>query len=84
MAKSYPRDVAKTTRERELEARQAKLDHVQAQVDSGELVIRTMTAAEKKKWDAQRRRLDATSTPEERARRASAVENRRRRAQRFE
>jgi hypothetical protein len=76
--------VAKTTREREQEARQAKLDHVQEQVDSGELVIRKMTAAEKERWARQGHRSDANATPAERKSRAAALENRRRRAQRFE
>jgi hypothetical protein len=84
MGKSYPSNVAKTSRERELEARQAKLEHVQEQVASGELVIRTMTAAEKAKWSKQRRQFDANATPSERASRAAALENRRRRAKRFE
>jgi hypothetical protein len=75
--------VAKTSREREQEARQAKLDHVQAQVASGELVIRTMTVAERAKWAKRRSMLDAASTPAERARRATALENRRRRTERF-
>ena len=79
----YSSKVAKTTRERQQEARQAKLDYVQEQVDSGELVIRTMTGAEKAKWAKQRRRSDAKATPAERAGRASALENRRRRAERF-
>jgi hypothetical protein len=80
----YSSKVAKTTRERQQEARQAKLDYVQEQVDSGELVIRTMTGAEKAKWAKQRRRSDARATPAERAGRAAALENRRRRVQRFE
>ena len=75
--------VAKTTRERELEARQAKLDHLQEQVASGELVIRKMTAAERAKWATERRQLDASSTPAERARRTAALENRRRRSERL-
>lgn len=75
--------MAKSTWEREQEARQAKLDHVQEQVESGELTIRTMTAAEKAKWAEQKSKLDASSTPEERKRRAAALENRRRRAERF-
>ena len=69
--------MAKTTREREQEARQTKLDHVQEQIDSGELVIRTMTPAERADWVEQRRKLDASSTPAERGRRAAALENRR-------
>jgi len=79
----YPVKVAKTTREREQEAHQAKLDRVHEQVASGELVIRRMTAAERAKWATQRRQLDASSTPAERARRTAALENRRRRAERF-
>jgi hypothetical protein len=75
--------VAKTTRERELEARQAKLEHVREQVESGELVIRTMTGAEKARWEEQRQKLDSSSTPAERARRAAALENRRRRIERL-
>jgi hypothetical protein len=76
--------VAKTTRERDEEARQAKLDHVQEQVESGELVIRTMTAAEKAKWAEDLKKRDAKMTPAERARRAAALENRRRRSKRFD
>ena len=41
---------AKTPRERQEEQRQAKLDAVQEQVESGSLVIRKMTAAERKKF----------------------------------
>ena len=74
--------MAKTTRERQLEARQTKLDHVQEQIDSGELVIRTMTPAERVDWVERRRKLDASSTPAERGRRAAALENRRRRMER--
>ena len=74
--------MAKTGREREQDARQAKLDHVQEQISSGGLVIRTMTDAERTKWAERRSMLDAGSTPAERARRTAALENRRRRAQR--
>jgi hypothetical protein len=74
--------VAKTSREREQEAREAKLEHVREQVSTGELVIRTMTASERKTWAKRAREIDASSTPAERARRQAALENRRRRAQR--
>jgi hypothetical protein len=84
MTKSYPSKVAKTTRERDQEARQAKLDHVQEQVESGELVIRKMSAAEKAKWAKEKRKLEARSTPAESARRKAVLENRRRRSQRFQ
>jgi hypothetical protein len=74
--------VAKTSREREQEAREAKLEHLRDQVSSGEIVIRTMTDAERAKWAERRTMIDETSTPAERARRVAALENRRRRAER--
>jgi hypothetical protein len=75
--------VAKTSRERDHQARQAKLEHVREQVASGQLVIREMTDAERVRWAKQRALSDARSTPEERARRAAAVEPRRKRELRF-
>jgi hypothetical protein len=75
--------VAKTSREREHDAREAKLAHVRDQVASGDLVIREMTKAERARWAKQRASAEARSTPAERARRAAAVENRRKRAARF-
>jgi hypothetical protein len=80
----YPSTVAKTMRDREQEARQAKLDHVEEQIASGELVVRRMTKAERAKWEKERLRRDSKATPAERASRAAALENRRRRAERFE
>ena len=75
--------MAKTSRERDHEAREAKLEHVREQVASGQLVVRKMTDAERAKWAKQRGILEASSTPAERARRAAAVENRRKRAERL-
>ena len=43
-------DPLKTTRERAEEKRQAKLEFVREQVDSGSLVIRKMTDAERSKY----------------------------------
>lgn len=40
----------KTTRERAQEKRQAKLDLIREQVQSGSLVIRRMTAAERRRY----------------------------------
>jgi hypothetical protein len=40
----------KTPKERQDEKRQAKLDEIQQQIDSGDLVVRKMTAAERKKF----------------------------------
>jgi len=75
--------VAKTRTEREQEARQAKLDHVDEQVASGQLVIREMSEAERKTWAKQQAASEARATPTERARRATAMENRRRREARL-
>lgn len=44
------RPAAKTPRERQEEQRQAKLDALQEQVESGSLVIRKMTKEERKKY----------------------------------
>lgn len=40
----------KTPKERQDEKRQAKLDEIRQQVDSGDLVIRKMTAKERKQF----------------------------------
>lgn len=75
--------MAKTSRERDYEARQAKLEHVREQVASGALVIRQMTDAERESWAKRRRTFEAKSTSAERARQAAALESRRKRAARF-
>ena len=73
----------KTTLERDRERHDAKLEHVQEQVASGQLVIRQMTRTEQTRWAAHTRKLEAGSTPEQRTRRASGLENRRKRAARL-
>ena len=75
--------MAKTSRERDHDARQAKLELVREQVASGQLVIREMSKAERARWAKQTASSEARFTPDERARRAVAVENRRKRAARF-
>jgi hypothetical protein len=40
----------KTPKERQDEKRQAKLEEMQQQIESGDLVVRKMTAAERKKF----------------------------------
>jgi hypothetical protein len=75
--------MAMTNRERDHEARQAKLEHVREQVASGRLVIRPMTRDERSKWATQQAMVEASSTPAVRASRAAAIENRRKRAARF-
>jgi hypothetical protein len=71
----------KPGREREQEAREAKLAHVREQVASGTLVIRQMTRAERSKWAKQHARRDALLTPVERVKRDTALRNRRRRTE---
>jgi len=75
--------VAKTPSEREQAARQAKLEHVQEQIASGDLVVRKMTSEEKAGWAKRRKKLDASSTPAEKARRDAVLENRRKRTERY-
>jgi hypothetical protein len=75
--------VRKTSRERDQEAREAKLEHMREQVASGQLVIREMTRVERSTWATREALVEARSTPEERARRAVALENRRKRAARL-
>lgn len=74
--------VAETNREREHDAREAKLEHMRELVSSGVLVIRPMTKAERAKWATRRAKLDKDSTPKERVRREAALRNLRRRAER--
>ena len=69
--------------ERDRERHQAKLEHMREQIASGELVIRQVSLKELAKWAAQRTKLEARSTPAERARRAAGLENRRKRAARL-
>ncbi len=74
--------MAKTQRERDEVARQAKLERIQEQVSDGSLVIRKMTAKERKLFAS--RRSDEPGTPVERKKAAAADARRRRRRQRAE
>jgi hypothetical protein len=74
--------MAKTNRERERDAREAKLEHVRELVSLGVLVIRPMTKAERAKWAKRRAKIDKDSTPQERVRREAALRNLRRRIER--
>ena len=74
--------MAKTNREREHDAREAKLEHMHELISSGLLVIRKATNAERTKWAKRRAKLDEDSTPAERVRREAALRNLRRRAER--
>lgn len=73
---------AKTQRDRDREAREAKLERIQDQVDSGDLVIRKMTDAEAKKWAERRADRERSLSPAEARRAAAAVRRRERRATR--
>ena len=74
--------MAKTSRERAKDAREAQLEHMRNQVSSGDLVIRQMTNAERAKWADKRATIEADSTPAERVRRNAALKTRSRRAER--
>ncbi|HEX5898298.1 MAG TPA: hypothetical protein VFY32_02780 [Solirubrobacteraceae bacterium] len=66
----------KTQREREAEQRQAKLEHMREQVDSGSLVIRKMTDAERERFTKHSNRTDAERTQRTRRRRTRAATTR--------
>ena len=73
----------KTTLDRDRERHDAKLELVHEQVASGTLVIRPMTPTEQARWAAHTKKVEASSTPEQRTRRAAGLENRRKRAARL-
>ena len=74
--------MAKTSRERANDAREAQLEHMRNQVSSGDLVIRQMTNVERAKWAERRAAIEVDSTPAERIRRNAVLKTRSRRAER--
>jgi hypothetical protein len=72
--------MAKTQRERDQEQREAKLERINEQVSSGDLVIRKMTDAERAKWAKHREESETLASPADRRRAAAAERRRRRRA----
>ena len=68
--------MAKTTREREEDAREGRIEHIRDQVSSGELVVRQMTDSERAHWDDHSASFDRQATPEERTRRDAARKKR--------
>ena len=72
--------MAKTQRERDQAAREQKLDRIREQVDSGDLVVRKMSDAEREKWEKHRAESAATASPADQRRAAAAERRRRRRA----
>jgi len=69
--------MAKTAHEREEEARKGRLEHIRDQVSSGELVVRQMTDAERKRWDQRAAAFDRQASPEERTSRDAARKKKR-------
>jgi hypothetical protein len=68
--------MAKTSQEREDDAREGKLQHIRDQVSSGELVVRQMTDSERAYWNEQSAASERRATPEERTRRDAARKKR--------
>ena len=67
---------AKTTRERHEDEREARLQHMRDQVESGDLVVRQMTDAERRRWEEHSASSERGATPDERARRDAAKRKR--------
>jgi len=63
----------KTQREREAEQRQAKLEHIQEQVDAGSLVIRKMTDAERERFSKHTKRSEDERAQRSQRRRTRAT-----------
>jgi hypothetical protein len=74
--------MAKTQRERDQAAREAKLERIQDQVTSGDLTIRKMSDEERAKWAKHRAENEVAASPAERRRAAAAQRRRQRRAAR--
>jgi hypothetical protein len=66
----------KTQREREAEQRKAKLDRIQEQVDSGSLVIRKMTDAERERFSKPSKRNEAERAQRSQRHRSRATASR--------
>jgi hypothetical protein len=74
--------MAKTQRERDQAAREAKLERIQDQVTNGDLTIRKMSDEERAKWAKHREESELTASPADRRRAAAAQRRRQRRAAR--
>jgi hypothetical protein len=70
--------MAKTRHERDEDAREERLEHIRDQISSGDLVVRQMTASERRHWDERSAAFDRQATPEERTRRDAARKKRNR------
>ena len=68
--------MAKTRNEREDDERQERVEDMREQVSSGDLVVRQMTASERRQWEERSADFDRHATPEERTRRDAARKKR--------
>jgi hypothetical protein len=71
------KSAATTAQQRQADERAAKLADVKDQVATGNLVIRSMSRAERTKWAKRSSAKAASSTPTELAAKAAALERRR-------
>ena len=74
--------MAKTRTERQDDERQERLEHMREQISSGDLVVRRMTASERRHWKERSAAFDDHATPEERTRRDAARRKRQERVMR--
>jgi hypothetical protein len=74
--------MAKTRNEREDDERQERLEQMREQVSTGDLVVRQMTASERRHWEERSAAFDDHATPEERSRRDAARQKRQNQATR--
>ena len=68
--------MAKTTRERDDDARRERLEHMREQIASGALTVRQMTPEERRRWNEHSAESERQATPEERSRRGAARKRR--------
>jgi hypothetical protein len=68
--------MARTRNEREDDEREERLEHMREQISSGELVVRQMTASERRHWEERSAAFQDHATPDERTRREAARQKR--------
>jgi hypothetical protein len=82
LAAGYNAGMAKTQRERDAAAREAKLERIKDQVATGDLTVRKMSDEERAKWAKHREETEVSASPADRRRAAAAQRRRQRRAAR--
>ena len=68
--------MARTRRERQDEKRAQRLEQMRKQIASGELTVRQMTPAERKRWDEHSAASVRDMAPAEQARRGTEIKKR--------